>query len=332
MTDKILFLEGDGIGPSILGSAESVLKAATDSLEIIHGSIGREAFDKTGQYLPHETMDLLDECNIILSGPVFTGEQGEDALKSLTIQLDLFAKVKHFRTLAPDLGAEGVDISLWSSNNNIDAEISEIPDLDGIMLSKYVKNTAYNRMMQLARANNDRYGIKRISCLLKSDFFPLSSNMFKESFESTFPADEYETEILNVGEWTAKAVKSPPQEQCVLCVDLYNEIAAGILGGITGYSYLTPTCFVGEQYKLYMPSRRPEYDDITEGEFINPTSAIQSVASILRQSGLDKEAFVVRDSLIDAYMDNKRTPDLGGDLTTVQFTDMVVENIQSRLA
>ena len=30
MTDKIMFLEGDGIGPSILGSAESVLKAATD--------------------------------------------------------------------------------------------------------------------------------------------------------------------------------------------------------------------------------------------------------------------------------------------------------------
>ena len=332
MSEKILFLEGDGVGPSMLASAERVLKAATDSVEVIHGEIGRAAFDKTGQYLPHDTMDLLDECKIILSGPVYKGDLGEDALKTLTVQLDLFAKVKHFRTLAPDLGVQGADIALWSCNNNTEAEISEIPDLDGITLSKYVKNTAYNRMMQLARANNDKYGIKRISCLLKTDFFPLSSGMFRESFESTFPAEEYETQIMNVGDWAAKAMKEPPQDQCVLCVDLYSQIAAGILGSVTGFGYLAPTCFVGEEYRLYMPLRRPDYDDTVEAQHVNPTAVIQSVASMLRLSGLDKEGAIVRDSLTDTYLENKRTPDLGGTLTAEQFTDAVIEHIQSRLA
>lgn len=332
MSDKILFLEGDGVGPSMLSSAERVLKATTDSLEIIHGDIGRAAFDKTGQYLPHETMDLLDECKTIISGPVFTGDLGEDALKTLTIQLDLFARVIHFRTLAPDLGSEDSDIALWSSNNNVEAEISEIPDLDGITLSKYVKNTAYNRMMALARANNDRHGIKRISCLLKTDFFPLSSNMFRESFEANFPSEEFETTIMNVGDWAARVVKHPPQEQCILCVDLYSQIVAGVLGGVTGYSYLAPTCYIGEEYRLYKPSKKPKYDDITELEFINPTSAISSVASVLRVHGLDREARIVRDSLTDAYVNGRRTPDVGGGLTTEQFTDVVIEYIQSRLA
>ena len=111
MSDKLLFLEGDGVGPTVLATAERVLTAATDSLEIVRGDIGRGAFDRTGQYLPYETMDLLDECEIVVSGPVHKGDLGEDALKTLTIQLNLFSMVKHYRTLAPDLGVHDIDIA-----------------------------------------------------------------------------------------------------------------------------------------------------------------------------------------------------------------------------
>jgi isocitrate/isopropylmalate dehydrogenase len=332
MSKKVLFMEGDGIGPSVIKSAERVLSAATDEVEIVHGEIGRSASDATGQYLPHETMDLLDECKIIMTGPIFLPETGDDPINTLTIQLDLFARVKHFKTLAPDLGAEGRNIALWGSNNNIDAEISEIADLDGVTLSKYVKSAAYDRMMRLARENNDKYGVKKVSCLIKDDFFPLSSGMFKERFEAHFPSDQFDTTIMNVVDWATRSIKYPPEEQCILCVDLYSQIVAGVLGGVTGYDYLAPTCFVGDEYRMYKPCKKPDYDDIMEVGFINPTAAISSISSILSHLGLEDEAHAVMDSLTDAYLNNRRTPDVGGSLTTEQFTDVIIENIKSRLA
>ena len=185
--------------------------------------------------------------------------------------------------------------------------------------------------MSLARANSEKFGIRRVTCLLAPNYFPVSSGILREMFEDAFPADEYDALVMDVGDWAARALKEPPHEECILCIDLYSQVVSTILGGITGYDYLAPTCFVGEEHKLFLPVRRPDYGDV-EKDLINPTSAIQAVASILRLKGLGKEAAAVMDSLTDAYLNNRRTPDLGGSLTTEQFTDVIIENIQSRLA
>ena len=324
MSDKVLFLDGDGVGPPVLQSAERIIKAVTDSVEIVHGEIGRSAFDNTGQYLPHETMDLMDECNVIMSGPVYTPENGKDPLESLMVHLDLFARARYYKTLSPDLGVDGMDVVLWSSNNNIDTEISEVPDLDGVTLTKYVKNNAYNRMMSLALDNVETRKLERITCLVRDDFFPMSSDMFKESFTSIFPSDVYKTRILNVKDWAAHSIKYPGNDQCIVCVDLYNQVVAGILGGLTGFDHLGPLYFAGNDYKLFKPCNKPTYDEtITEG-YENPTSAIISAAIMLRNFGLKNEADEIMSALCEAYIAKKRTPDVNGTLTNEEFTNEII--------
>ena len=330
MSQKVLMLPGDGIGPSVIESAEQVLAAVAPSVEIVHGMVGRSAYESTGLYLPHETRDLLDECNVVLSGPSLQPETGSNPLTTLKVQLDLFARTRHFRTLAPDLGPEGVDVVLWGSNNNVASEITEVQDLDGIDLRKYIKNNAYSRMIKLALSDVEARELKKITCLIRSDFYPISSEKFKETFESMFSEKDYETRVMNVKDWAARISKDPGHDQCIICIDLYSHVVAGFLGGLTGYDHLNPTCYMGDEYKMYQPRHKALVGGLREG-YVNPTSFILSAADILRDFNMTKESDAVVEAVRQTYLANERTPDVGGSLTTTGFTARILDrlNIQN---
>lgn len=327
MSQKVLLLPGDGIGPSAIQAAGEVLSTVTDSIELVEGSIGRSAYEKTGQYLPHETLDLLDECKILLSGPAIQPENSTNPLTTLKVQLDLFARSRHFMTLAPDLGPEGLNVILWGSNNNISAEITEVQDVDGIDLSKHVKSTAYSRMMEVALANVRARGFERISCLVRSDFYPVSSAMFKETFEYLFTNQLFQTRVMNVKDWAARVSKDPTHDQCIICIDLYSHVVAGFLGGLAGYDHLYPTCYIGDKYRLYQPRHKSTIDNVDETH-INPTSFILSTANILWNVGMKTESLKVSNAVRSTYMAGDRTPDVGGTLTTEEFTKKVIDRIE----
>jgi len=326
MSDKILLLSGDGIGPSVLKSAEDVLKSVTDSVEPIHGLIGRSAYESTGHYIPHETLDLLDECKSIICGPCVSPENITPPVETLKVQLDLYSRVRYFKTLSPDLGVEGMQVTLWSSNNFVSNEITEVSELDGITLSKFVKNDSYNRMMTTARRDIESMGLKKIACLTREDFFPISSGMFSDAFNSVFTPDRFETRQLNVKDWMTHIIKNPLVDESIVCVDLYNQIVAGVLSGLTGYDYISPTAFFGDEYGLYEPSHTAVLTNVEEG-YANPTSYILSIANIVRKFGLGSEADLIVDALSKTYRAGERTPDLNGTLSTEEFTQRVISNL-----
>ena len=96
MSNKILLLPGDGIGESVMSPLEKILPLITDSVEIVRGEIGRTAYESTGQYLPHETLELLDECKVIFAGPVVVPEEIPDPIVTLSTHLELFARPRLF--------------------------------------------------------------------------------------------------------------------------------------------------------------------------------------------------------------------------------------------
>jgi len=325
MSDKVLFLPGDGIGPSVMEAAEEVLRMTTDSVEIVRGEVGLAAYESTGSYLPHDTLDLLDEIKTILCGPTVPPESGSDPVESLKIQLDLFATARLFKNLAPDLGVEGMDVTLWSSNNNVGAEITEVPDMDGVTLSKYVKSQAYNRMMNKALNDVEIRKLTNIACLDREDYFPQCSTMFKETFDSLFSSDEYSVRHMNVTDWMTHVVKDPLRDACIVCIDLYSAVVGGVLCGLSGFNHISPTCFLGDEYSMYKPCDTVNISN--ENKYANPTSAIMSVSTILWNLNMKDEAQLIIDALSDTYRNNERTPDVGGTLTTKEFTDCVISRI-----
>jgi isocitrate dehydrogenase len=102
----IPFIEGDGTGPDIWAASVRVLDAAVEkayngSKKIAWKEVlaGEKAFNKTGEWLPNETLDIIKEYLVAIKGPLTTPMGG--GISSLNVawrlQLDLYTCLRPVR-------------------------------------------------------------------------------------------------------------------------------------------------------------------------------------------------------------------------------------------
>lgn len=102
----IPFIEGDGTGADIWAASVRVLDAAvekayngTRKIQWLEVLAGEKAFNQTGNWLPDETLDLIDEYRVAIKGPLTTPVGG--GIRSLNValrqKLDLYACVRPVR-------------------------------------------------------------------------------------------------------------------------------------------------------------------------------------------------------------------------------------------
>ncbi len=125
----IPFIEGDGIGPDIWRATKMVLDAAVQkvygggrSIHWMEVYAGEKARDKTGQWLPQETLDAISEYVVAIKGPLTTpiGEGMRSLNVTLRQVLDLYAcvrPVKYFKGVpSPVKRPELVDMIIFREN------------------------------------------------------------------------------------------------------------------------------------------------------------------------------------------------------------------------
>ncbi|RID86437.1 NADP-dependent isocitrate dehydrogenase [Peribacillus asahii] len=123
------FIEGDGIGPDIWAAAVRVLDAAVEKayngekkIEWKEVLAGEKAFNQTGEWLPQETLDVINEYLIAIKGPLTTPIGG--GIRSLNValrqQLDLFVclrPVRYFEGVpSPVKRPEDTDMVIFREN------------------------------------------------------------------------------------------------------------------------------------------------------------------------------------------------------------------------
>ncbi|MCZ2257994.1 NADP-dependent isocitrate dehydrogenase [Sporosarcina sp. G11-34] len=102
----IPFIIGDGTGPDIWHAASRVLEAAVDKAyegkrKLVWKEVlaGEKAFNETGEWLPQETLNTIDEYLIAIKGPLTTPIGG--GFRSLNValrqELDLYTCVRPVR-------------------------------------------------------------------------------------------------------------------------------------------------------------------------------------------------------------------------------------------
>ena len=123
------FIEGDGIGPDIWAAASRVIDAAVEKayngerkIEWREVLAGEKAFNQTGEWLPQETLDVINEYLIAIKGPLTTPIGG--GIRSLNValrqQLDLYVclrPVRYFEGVpSPVKRPEDVDMVIFREN------------------------------------------------------------------------------------------------------------------------------------------------------------------------------------------------------------------------
>lgn len=125
----IPYIEGDGIGPDIWAAAVRVFDAAIEKayqgekkIEWLEVLAGEKAYKQTGEWLPKETLDKIDEYLIAIKGPLTTPIGG--GIRSLNValrqELDLYVclrPVRHFSGVpSPVKRPELVDMVIFREN------------------------------------------------------------------------------------------------------------------------------------------------------------------------------------------------------------------------
>ena len=125
----IPFIEGDGIGPDIWAAASRVIDAAVEKayngekkIEWLEVLAGEKAFNQTGEWLPKETLEKINEYLIAIKGPLTTPIGG--GIRSLNValrqELDLYVclrPVRHFDGVpSPVKRPEDVNMVIFREN------------------------------------------------------------------------------------------------------------------------------------------------------------------------------------------------------------------------
>jgi isocitrate dehydrogenase len=125
----IPFIEGDGTGPDIWAATKLVLDSAVEfaysgKKKIMWMEIyaGEKAFEKTGEWLPEETLEAIKKYVVAIKGPLTTpiGEGIRSLNVTIRQQLDLYACVRPVQyidpTPSPMKNPEKVDMVVFREN------------------------------------------------------------------------------------------------------------------------------------------------------------------------------------------------------------------------
>ncbi len=125
----IPFIEGDGTGPDIWRASKRVFDAAVEKayggkrkIEWLEVLAGQKSFDKTGSWLPEETLKTFKECLVGIKGPLTTPIGG--GIRSLNValrqELDLYVcqrPVRYFKGIeSPVKRPDLVDMVIFREN------------------------------------------------------------------------------------------------------------------------------------------------------------------------------------------------------------------------
>ncbi len=172
----IPFIEGDGIGPDIWAASvrvfdAAVQKAYSGTRKIAWKEVltGQKAFDLTGEWLPQETLDAIQEYLIAIKGPLTTPVGG--GIRSLNValrqKLDLFACVRPVQWFvgvpSPVKDPSKVDMIIFRENT--EDIYAGIEYLHGTAAAEKLKKFLIEELgvTQIRFPNSTSLGIKPVS-------------------------------------------------------------------------------------------------------------------------------------------------------------------------
>ncbi|MBK7224151.1 MAG: NADP-dependent isocitrate dehydrogenase [Saprospiraceae bacterium] len=174
----IPFIEGDGTGADIWNASVKVFDAAvekayggTRKIEWREVLAGEKAFNKTQNWLPQETLDVINEYLVAIKGPLTTPVGG--GIRSLNValrqQLDLYACVRPVRWFtgvpSPVKEPNKVDMTIFRENTeDIYAGIEfQAGTEDAAKFAEFLKTNFPDRYKKVRFPNSTGFGIKPVS-------------------------------------------------------------------------------------------------------------------------------------------------------------------------
>ncbi len=348
MTQNILILKGDGIGPEIVDEAVRVIRVVDQKYNLgtrlSEALIGGAAYDAHGNPLPGETMTQAMAADAILLGAVGgpkwnhvdAAQRPEKGLLGIRAGLGLFANFRP-AILSPQLAdasslkhelVSGLDILIVRelTGGIYFGEPRGIRTLksgerEGFNTYRY-SESEIRRIAHVAfQAARKRNG--RLCSVDKSNVLEVTV-LWREVVEQV--ATEYpdvELSHMLVDNAAMQLVRAPKQFDVLLTGNLFGDILSDVAAMLTGSIGMLPSASLDINNKgLYEPVHGSAPDIAGQG-IANPLATIMSVAMMYRYTFNREDVASSIEGAVSRVLDKgMRTADIANDTASVSTKEM----------
>jgi len=329
---KVVVIKGDGIGKEVVPQAVRLLNAVTSDLELIPAHMGSECNAIYGWYLPPATLERIKESDAVLFGAITTpiaAPNYRSPLLFLRREFDLFANVRPAKKIIPNLGIGDIDLVIVRENTEGMYTGLEREENGTVILERRVSEKACRRIVRYAIDLCHRRRLTRIHCVHKANVLRKSDGLFRRVFFEEVEGSGLEAREMLVDATAAALITKPHEFQCIVTLNLYGDILSDEAAALVGGLGFTPCGNIGESHSIFEPCHGSAPDIAGKG-IANPTATILSATMMLRHLHLCDEAELIEDALKRTYIEGISTPDVGGNYSTVGFTDQVISRLGKR--
>ena len=359
MSQKILILPGDGIGPEIVKEAQKVLNAinAIDQLgiQVEEGLVGGAAIDAHGQPLPEETMSLAKEVDAILLGAVGgpkwddieMSRRPEKGLLGLRSGLELFGNLRP-AVLYPQLAdasslkseiVSGLDIMIVREltggiyfGQPRGVETLENGERKGFNTYVYTES----EIQRIAKVAFDMAMLrnKKLCSVDKANVLEVTVLWREVLNDVSKEYPEVELTHMYVDNAAMQLVRAPKQFDVVVTGNMFGDILSDAAAMLTGSIGMLPSASLDINNKgMYEPCHGSAPDIAGQG-IANPLATILSLSMMLKYSlGHPNAAQKIENAVSDVLDQGLRTQDIMADgmksVTTDQMGDAVVKALSA---
>jgi 3-isopropylmalate dehydrogenase len=323
---KVACLPGDGIGPEVVGVAQSVLRALVPEVELEEHPFGGAAIKATGEPLPPETLAACRAADAVLIGaaglPEYDGAdvRPEQGLMRLRRELDVYANLRPATKAAVDfvIVRELVGgLYYGARGERPDGTVFDTCEYHPAQIERVAR-----RAFALARERGSR-----LTSVDKANVLD-TSRLWRRvvgGLAAEFP--EVELEHMLVDNAAMQIVLAPEQFDVLVMENTFGDILSDVAAGMTGGLGLAASASLGDVGPGIFEPVHGSAPDIAGLGVANPAATLRSVALMLEHGlGRPDEARALAAAVEDALATTPTT-DLGGSATTDDFAAAVLAQV-----
>lgn len=327
---SIAVVPGDGIGREVIPQAVRVLRNTGLDFKFQHVEVGYDTFKKRGTPLPEEAISEINANQACLFGATTTPvgiNDYQSAIVLLRKALDVYANVRPIKSYSVPKSRDGLDMVIVRENTEGLYSGIEIGMEDLALTFRVITKRASERIARFAfkLASKRR---RMVTIVTKANIMKKTCGLFREACLRI--AKEYphvEVNELLVDAMAMNLIRKPQDYDVILTTNMFGDILSDEAAALVGGLGIVPSANIGADFALFEPVHGSAPDIAGKG-IANPLAAILSSKLLLEYLGEERWAQRV-DNAVESLLKEgmSLTPDMGGDSTTIELTDAVIENL-----
>ena len=332
MNYKICLLPGDGIGPEVIASAREVLTALPIQWDFIECGIGFEEYQRSGTPLPDFTIGQIRHADATLFGAVTTPPNIPNYFSPVVRMrqaLELYANLRPCKSIPHSSSRADIDMIIVRENTEgLYSGIERLED-DGnrAITERIITRKGSERIVRKAFDTARQTGRKTVHVVHKANVLRQTCGLFRTvAFEV---AKEYPDVSMNemlVDTCAMELVRAPEQFEVIVTTNLFGDILSDEACMFVGGLGVAASANIGTDAAVFEPVHGSAPPLVGTGK-ANPIATFLATAMMLDYLNETVSAERLRNSVEACIANNESTQDLGGDLTTVQVTEKVIQHL-----